>query len=177
MTEIRLCTASEVPYILQFIRDLAEYEKELDKVEATVESLSIALGFTPPPASSATSDQTLFQPPWCKCLLAFVPEQPEPVGMALYFTTFSTWRSAPGIYLEDLYVDPKFRGRGLGKAFIRRLAKESLKIGGKRLEWCVLKWNKPSIEFYDLIGAKPMSEWQTMRVDGEVLEKLAGESK
>jgi GNAT superfamily N-acetyltransferase len=67
--------------------------------------------------------------------------------MALYFTTFSTWRSAPGIYLEDLYVDPKFRGRGIGKAFIQRLAKESLRIGGKRLEWCVLKWNKPSIEF------------------------------
>ena len=94
--------------------------------------------------------------------------------MALYFTNYSTWRGAPGIYLEDLFIRPEYRGRGYGKRMLQELAKGTKKIGGQRLEWSVLKWNEPSIKFYKAIGARPMDEWMGMRVDGEALDKMAG---
>ena len=94
--------------------------------------------------------------------------------MALFFHNYSTWRAAPGIYLEDLFVRPQFRKRGYGKALFRKLAQETLAVGGKRFEWSVLKWNEPSIEFYRSMGAATMDEWVGMRIDGEALEKLAG---
>lgn len=94
--------------------------------------------------------------------------------MALYFTNYSTWRAAPGIYLEDLFVRPEFRGRGYGKKLLQELAKETRRIGGERLEWSVLKWNEPSIKFYKGIGAQQMDEWVGMRVDNEALDIMAG---
>lgn len=95
--------------------------------------------------------------------------------MALYFYNYSTWRARPGIYLEDLFVTESERGNGYGLRLLAELAKEVVEMGGKRLEWCVLKWNEPSIRFYeDIVGAKAMDGWQTMRIDGEALEKLAG---
>ena len=93
--------------------------------------------------------------------------------MALYFNNYSTWRAAPGIYLEDLFVRPEYRGRGYGKRLLQELAKETKRIGGKRFEWSVLKWNEPSIKFYKAIGAQQMDEWVTMRVDDEALDKMA----
>jgi GNAT superfamily N-acetyltransferase len=95
--------------------------------------------------------------------------------MALYFYNYSTWRSAPGIYLEDLYVRQSERGKGYGKALLQALARETVKVGGKRLEWSVLKWNEPSLRFYESIGASRMEEWVGMRVDGVALGRLAGE--
>lgn len=93
--------------------------------------------------------------------------------MALYFTSYSTWRAAPGIYLEDLFVYEEFRGKGFGTALLARLAREVQKIGGKRLEWSVLKWNEPSIRFYESIGAINLgTEWQVMRVTDKALEEL-----
>jgi len=97
--------------------------------------------------------------------------------MALFFHNYSTWHASPGIFLEDLYIKPEFRGRGFGRALLSELAKECLRLGCKRLEWNVLKWNKPSIDFYEsnAVGATMMNEWVGMRVDGEGLGKLAGE--
>lgn len=95
--------------------------------------------------------------------------------MALYFYNYSTWRSAPGIYLEDLYVQPSQRGKGYGLKLFRYLANEVVSIGGKRLEWSVLKWNEPSIKFYKALGAQQMVEWEKMMLDGEGLEALAAQ--
>lgn len=94
--------------------------------------------------------------------------------MALYFKNYSTWRGAPGIYLEDLFVRPEYRGKGYGKRLLQEMARETKRIGGQRLDWSVLKWNEPSIKFYKAIGAQPMDEWMTMRVDDEALDKMAG---
>ena len=93
--------------------------------------------------------------------------------MALYFTNYSTWRGAPGVYLEDLFVRPEFRGKGYGKRLLQELAKITQSIGGKRLEWQVLRWNEPSLKFYEAIGAVRMEGWVTMRADGDALQKLA----
>ena len=153
-----------MPTISQLIFELAEYEKEVSSVQATEESLRRTLSFPSDPSAG-----------FAKTLLAFPPEDPaasskhECAGMALYFFNYSTWRAAPGIYLEDLFVRPAFRGRGYGQALLRRLAQETVAVGGKRLEWSVLKWNEPSIKFYRSIGARQMDEWVGMRVDGPEL--------
>ena len=109
---------------------------------------------TPPPADSSSPS-------------------PTPVGMALFFYNYSTWRAAPGIYLEDLFVRPHARGRGYGLALFRYLARHVEEIGGKRLEWSVLTWNEPSIQFYKQLGAKSMDQWMKMMIDGDALGKLA----
>ena len=134
-------------------------------------------------ATEETLRKTLFGPrPYARTLLVFAPalgsaqEQPECAGLALYFYNYSTWRAAPGIYLEDLFIRPAYRGKGLGKRLFGELARELKNIGGQRLEWSVLKWNQPSIDFYEgFAGAKKMEEWMTMRVDDERngVEKLA----
>lgn len=95
--------------------------------------------------------------------------------MALYFFNYSTWTGVPGIYLEDLFVRPKYRKRGYGKALIKACAKEVVKVGGKRLEWSCLDWNTPSLEFYESLGAKRKSQWVGLRAEGEALAKLAAE--
>lgn len=97
--------------------------------------------------------------------------------MALHFNNYSTWRSAPGIYLEDLFVRPEFRGQGYGRALVTALAAEVVAINGARLEWSCLKWNEPSLKFYASLGAKQMSDWVGLRVEGEALEKLGEEGK
>lgn len=96
--------------------------------------------------------------------------------MALFFYNYSTWRAAPGIYLEDLYVQPKARGNGYGFLLLRFLAAQVLQANGRRLEWSVLKWNEPSIQFYQKVGAKPMEEWLKMMVEGDALGQLAAGS-
>ena len=97
--------------------------------------------------------------------------------MALFFYNYSTWRAAPGIYLEDLYVQPKVRGSGYGFMLLKFLAKKVVEMNGRRLEWSVLKWNEPSIKFYKRIGARPMEEWMKMMVEGDALHRLAGGSE
>ncbi|KAL2005163.1 hypothetical protein VTN00DRAFT_3013 [Thermoascus crustaceus] len=168
---IRLATEEDVPLILQFIRELASYENALHEVEATESSLLATLSFpsTNPPKKGSTYTILVHPPP--------TPADPNPraVGMALFFYNYSTWRSAPGVYLEDLYVQPSARGKGYGFALLRWLAGEVLRIGGKRLEWSVLRWNEPSIGFYEgKCGARRMEEWMKMMVEGEdKLKRLA----
>lgn len=153
----------DVPHILHFIFELAEYEKARHEVEATEESLLNTLSFpgTPPKRGSVYT------------ALVIPPNSSTPVGMAMYFYNYSTWRSAPGIYLEDLFVEPSARGKGYGLLLLKYLAKQCVEINGRRLEWSVLKWNEPSIRFYEGLGAKGMDEWMKMMVDGDPLGKLA----
>ncbi|KAF9428164.1 hypothetical protein BGZ94_003205 [Podila epigama] len=163
---IRPATPADVGDILSLIHELAKYEREpASTVEATEESLLKTLRFTPPQPSS----QNL-----ASCLLAYLPSNPvEPVGFALYFTNYSTWRGRGGIYLEDLFVKESVRGQRVGRRLLGELAREVTLMNGGRLEWSVLKWNEPSIQFYKSLGAVVMDEWHTMRVDGEALTKLA----
>ncbi|KAK3176670.1 hypothetical protein OEA41_007995 [Lepraria neglecta] len=163
---IRFATEEDVPTILSLIHELAAYEHATSSVLATESTLLKTLSF---PSSPTTG--------YAKTLLIYAASEtpaPKCAGMALYFTNYSTWRGAPGIYLEDLFVRPEYRGRGYGIALLKRLARETKAIGGERLEWSVLKWNGPSIKFYEGMGAKMMSEWVGMRVDDEALEKMAG---
>lgn len=155
-------THTDVPLILQFIRELADYEKALHEVEATEESLLATLSFPTQPSKRGSVYTALITPP-----ATATDPTPIPVGMALYFYNYSTWRAAPGIYLEDLYVQPKARGHGYGTRLLRWLAGQVLEVKGKRLEWSVLTWNEPSIGFYKQMGAKPMDEWMKMMVEGE----------
>ena len=153
---IRKATPADVGDILQLIRDLAAYEREPDAVQATVESLYGTL-FGPTPTAEAIVAET----------------DGEVVGMALYFTNFSTWSGRDGLYLEDLYVKPQARSQGLGKALLRRLARIAVARGCARVEWSVLDWNTPALDFYKSLGARPMSEWTVHRLDGEALATFA----
>jgi GNAT superfamily N-acetyltransferase len=167
---------SDAPVILQLIQELADYEKEPDAVKATVSSIENTIAFAPSdtidqdPAVPNTEPTSPTRP--ARCLLVISPEGVA-VGMALYFYNYSTWRSRAGIYLEDLFVRPTERGRGYGKKLLSMLAKQVVAMDGGRLEWVVLKWNEPSIKFYESIGAQALNEWVGMRVDGEGLKKLA----
>lgn len=162
-------TNTDVPTILQFIRELADYEKALHEVEATETSLISTLSFPDDTPKRGSVYTALITPPCTP-----TNPTPTPVGMALYFYNYSTWRSAPGIYLEDLYVQPHARGNGYGMKLLKFLARQVLEVKGKRLEWSVLKWNEPSIRFYEGVGAKGMEEWMKMMVDGDALVELAG---
>lgn len=161
------------------IKELAAYEKCGEKVEATEDSLKRTLTFAP---TSTTTQHT--NPGYARTLLLRLPVRPaDPAdqtrppqavaGMAMFFNNYSTWRSKPGVYLEDLYVRPEYRKRGYGKMLIQALAQECVRIGGGRLEWCCLRWNRPSLEFYDSLGAKRQEDWVSLRVDGQELEDLA----
>jgi GNAT superfamily N-acetyltransferase len=153
---IRPATPADVPRIYDLLRELAEYERLSHAVEATAESLHAAL-FGRHPAGEA--------------LIAEVEGQT--VGYALYFTTFSTFVGRPGMYLEDLYVQPHARGRGIGRQLLAKLAELAVERGYGRLEWAVLDWNQPSIEFYKRLGARAMSEWTVYRLSGADLVALA----
>ena len=154
--EIKSATVEDVPLILSFIRKLAEYEKMLDAVVATEDGLR----------------EVLFgERRYAETIIAY--EHNEPVGFALFFHNFSTFVGKPGIYLEDLFVDPEHRGKGFGKALLAHLAKLAQERNCGRLEWAVLNWNQPSIEFYESLGAKPMNEWTVYRLTGAALENLA----
>ena len=150
-------TSDDVPTILSLIRELAEYEKLLDRVTATEELLR----------------QTLFGPrPYAEVLIARVDG--HRVGYALFFHTCSTFLARPGMYLEDVYVRPAYRGKGVGKALLAEVARVSRDRGCGRLEWAVLNWNTPAIEFYESLGAQPLDEWTTYRMDEAAISALAG---
>ncbi|HLJ73939.1 MAG TPA: GNAT family N-acetyltransferase [Thermoanaerobaculia bacterium] len=154
--EIREATEADVPLILQFIKDLAEYERLAHKVVASEEGLR----------------RTLFgNPRFAEVVLA--REDGEDVGFALFFHNYSTFLGSPGIYLEDLFVKPSMRGRGIGKALLGHLAHLATERGCGRVEWAVLDWNAPSIEFYKSIGAAPLDDWIIFRLTGEALTRLA----
>ncbi|PHH92459.1 hypothetical protein CDD83_7312 [Cordyceps sp. RAO-2017] len=173
---VRHARREDIPAILELIQALADYEKEPDAVEATAETLQNTIAFAPSDASSDSAAAPNTEPTSpnrpARCLMLFSPEG-KAVGMALYFYNYSTWRGRPGIYLEDLFVQPAERGKGYGKRLLVELAKQVVAMKGGRLEWAVLKWNEPSIKFYESIGATAMNEWVGMRVDGTALEKLA----
>ena len=156
--EIRAATAADVPLILDFIRGLAEYERMLDQVEATPDSIRDSLF----PAAGT---------PVAHCVIGELDG--EPAGFALYFYNFSTFVGRPGLYLEDLYVTPASRGHGLGKALLLHLARRAHERGCGRMEWSVLDWNAPAIAFYESLGARRLREWQTCRLTAEDLARLS----
>ncbi|HSP45582.1 MAG TPA: GNAT family N-acetyltransferase [Chthoniobacterales bacterium] len=156
--EIRTTTEADVPVILSLIRELAEYERAPDAVVATETGLrDVLFGLK----RSA------------EVLLAI--ENNQPAGFAVYFYNFSTWLGRPGLYLEDLFVRPAVRGKGYGRALLERLAQIAKERGCGRMEWAVLDWNDPAIEFYRKLGAEPMNEWTVFRLTAEGIARLAGE--
>jgi GNAT superfamily N-acetyltransferase len=153
---IRPATVTDVPVILQLIRDLAAYERAPNEVTATKEQLV---------------DVLFGQKPAAEVLLAF--ENGTPAGFAVFFHNFSTWLGRPGLYLEDLFVKPEMRGKGYGRALLVDLAKIARERGCGRMEWAVLNWNDPAIQFYRKLGAKPMDEWTVFRLAHDGIAKLA----
>ena len=152
---IRFAAREDVPTILGFIRALAAYEKMEDQVIADETLL----------------ETWIFEKRKAEVLLAF--EGGTPVGFALFFHNFSTWLGRAGIYLEDLFVLPEYRGKGYGKLLLKRLARIAVQRGCGRLEWACLDWNEPSIAFYKSVGATALDEWTTYRVTGDALLALA----
>lgn len=158
---LRPATPADLPLILHLIHELAEYEREPDAVEATEAMLHQHLfGHTIPSRG-----------PVAECVIGEIDGVAQ--GFALFFHNFSTWKGKPGLYLEDLFVRPSARGHGLGKALLAHLATIAVDRGCARMEWAVLDWNRPAIEFYMAAGAKPMGEWTTFRLTGEALASLA----
>lgn len=153
---IRRASITDIPVILQLIRDLATYERAPNDVVATEEGLVEVL-FGPKPSAEV--------------LLAFEGE--TPVGFAVYFYNFSTWLGRPGLYLEDLFVKPEHRGKGYGRALLVDLAKIARDRNCGRMEWAVLDWNEPAIQFYRKLGAQPMHEWTVFRLTRDEIAKLA----
>ena len=155
MATIRKAQRQDVPIILQLIKELAEYEKEPDAVEATEEIL----------------EQSIFDKQQANVVL--LEEEGQPIGFALYFFNFSTWRGKAGLYLEDLFVRPEFRGRGYGKLLLSYLANQAQRKDCPRFEWIVLDWNTPSINFYKAMGAKPLDTWTVFRLENKALKDLS----
>jgi len=153
---IRTATVTDVPLILDFIRGLAVYEKLAHEVVATEEALRATLFGSPPAA---------------QVVIAEVNGQPA--GFALYFFNYSTFLARPGLYLEDLFVKPEYRGAGTGKALLLHLANLANARGCGRMEWSVLDWNEPAIKFYEAMGARRMKEWQICRLTGPALTQYA----
>jgi GNAT superfamily N-acetyltransferase len=155
---IRPATRGDLAQILAFVRELATYERLEHQVVASESDLAVAL-FGPRPYAE----------------VVFACLDGSPVGFALFFHNFSTFLGKPGIYLEDLYVRPEARGRGIGRRLLAWLARTALERGCGRLDWAVLNWNTPSIGFYRNLGAVAIDEWTTFRLSGEPLERLAGD--
>ncbi|HYG98192.1 MAG TPA: GNAT family N-acetyltransferase [Terriglobales bacterium] len=156
MLTIRPAEKSDIPLILQLIRELAEYEREPDAVSATEQDL-LRDGWGPEPKF--------------RCVIA--EWEGKPAGFALYFYNYSTWQGRPGLYLEDVFVRPEFRGRGIGKSIFLHLANVAVLENCGRFQWQVLDWNQPAIEFYKSLGAKFMTEWLTVRLEGEEIKRLS----
>jgi GNAT superfamily N-acetyltransferase len=155
---IRLATASDLPQVLAFIRELAVYERLEHQVLASEAELGMAL-FGPRPFAE----------------VVFACLDGTPVGFALFFHNFSTFLGKPGIYLEDLFVRPEARGLGVGKRLLAWLARTTIERGCARLDWAVLDWNKPSIGFYVSLGAVAQDDWTIFRLSGTALQRLAGD--
>ena len=153
---IRPAQPDDVTLILDLIKGLAEYERAPEQAKATAQDI----------------EKALFQPnPRAKALICSVDGQPA--GFALYFYNFSTWTGKSGIYLEDLFIEPAYRGRGAGKALLRTLARIAIAEDCTRFEWSVLDWNEPAIRFYEAFGAEPQSEWIGYRLSGDALRAFA----
>jgi GNAT superfamily N-acetyltransferase len=159
MLSIRKATADDIPLIIELIRELAEFERMPDEAIATPEDLR--------------RDGFCGQPSF---YVEIAEWSGELAGFALWFFNYSTWQGRPGLYLEDLFVRPPFRKRGIGKALLTYLAKIAVEKGCGRYQWQVLDWNTPAILFYESLGAKTMKEWLTMRVSGEALRELGARS-
>lgn len=157
--DFRFAERKDVPLILYFIKELAEYEKMLDEVVATEQLL----------------EQWLFDKN--KAEVIFSMEDGKETGFALFFHNFSTFLGRSGIYLEDLYVKPEYRHKGYGKGLLKKLAEIAVERGCGRLEWWCLDWNRPSIDFYLSMGAQPKEDWTVYRIAGDTLTKLAESSK
>ena len=151
----RFASREDTGLVLDFIKRLAEYEKMSDQVIA----------------DEQTIEHNIFDRKFAEVI--FAEENGKAVGFALFFHNFSTFLGKPGIYLEDLFVLPEYRGKGYGKALLKKLASIAVERGCGRLEWCCLDWNKPSIDFYLSLGAVPMSDWTTYRITGDTLNALA----
>ena len=156
---IRVATREDIPLLLTFVQELAAYERMPDAVVADPDVMA----------------SWMFERRVAEAMIA--EEDDVPVGMALFFHNYSTWLGRAGIYLEDLYVRPAYRGRGYGKALLARLAALAVERGCGRMEWACLNWNTPSIGFYRSLGAQPMDEWTTYRLTGDALTALAKESR
>lgn len=156
MTHIRPATPADAPLILAFVRDLAEYEREPHSVQITEEQL-LRDGF---------GSESYYE-----CLIAEADH--TPAGFALFFPVYSTWQGR-SLHLEDLFVRPAFRGRGIGKALLRHVAAVAVERGCARLQWDVLNWNKPALDFYNSLDAVMLDEWRRMRLTGAALRALAG---
>ena len=155
---LRPAVRADLPDILRLVRGLAEYERVLNEFAAT----------------EADLDALLFAPDHeCEATLAFLPGQPA-VGLALYYRTASTFKGQLGLFLEDLFVEPAFRGKGIGQALLRHLARIAVDRNYHVIEWSVLNWNEPSIKFYEQLGATKLSHWQVRRLSGPALTALAG---
>ena len=152
--QIRFAERKDVSLILGFVKELADYEKMLDEVVATEEIM----------------EEWIFDKQKAEVIIG--EEDGKPIGFALFFHNFSTFLGRAGIYLEDLYVKPEYRGRGYGKALLQKLAQIAVERGCGRLEWWCLDWNEPSIQFYKSLGAEPMDEWTTYRITGETLQEF-----
>lgn len=157
MLHLRPARPDDVPLILAFIRELAAYEREPDAAVATEEDL-LRDGF---------GERPRFQ-------VVLAEWEGEPAGFAFYFFTYSTWRGRPCLYLEDLFVRPAFRRNGIGLALLRELARTAVLERCDRFVWQVLDWNTPAIAFYESLGARPLREWITMRLEGPAIEAVAG---
>jgi len=155
---IEAATENDVPLILAFIRDLAEYERALDRVTATEETLRASLFGSEPRAESV-----------------IVYENDAPVAFAIYFFSFSSFSGLPNLYLEDIFVRPATRGSGVGRQLFAFLARRARERGCGRMEWSVLNWN-PAIAFYEKLGAEPVRDWTVFHLNKDELEKLANES-
>jgi GNAT superfamily N-acetyltransferase len=158
MLSIRNATIHDTAIILMFIRKLAEYEREPDAVVATEDDLRRD-GFGPSPK--------------VRCVIA--EWEAKPAGFAFFFNNYSTWLGRPGIFLEDLFVLPEMRGKGIGKALLRHLAQVAVRENCYGMRWMVLEWNEPAIRFYESLGVGILDEWETMRIMGPALRRLAGE--
>ena len=160
MLSIRKATEADIPLVLQFIRHLAEYEREPTAVVATEENLRRD-GFGPEPKY--------------RCIIAEWDR--HPAGFAFFFYNYSTWRGQPGLYLEDLFVLTEMRGKGIGKALLQHLAQVAVQENCYGIRWMVLEWNEPALKFYDSLGATILGEWETMLLTGDALLQLAETGK
>jgi GNAT superfamily N-acetyltransferase len=159
MFRIEPATERDLPIILQLVKSLAEYERLAHAVAAT----------------EATLRESLFVKRAAEVVIGYAGN--EPAGFAVFFQTFSTFLGVPGMWLEDIFVDPKFRRQGLGEALLARLAKIAVERGYGRVEWSVLGWNELAIGFYQKLGARPMDDWVTYRLTGDSLRSLADQEK
>ncbi len=174
MLAIRPATPADIPDMLAFIRELADYEREPASALATAEDL-LRDGF--PESGPARFHALIAELTPTHNEQRITDNVPVPAGFALYFYNYSTWRGHTGIWIEDLFVRPAFRGRGIGNALLTRVAQIAVMEGCPRLEWAVLDWNTPAVDFYRSLGAESMSEWTIMRVSGDALAQLGAKNE